>query len=617
MPWVTIANVRGPKGNTGDTEAWYKGVFPASNVYHHTVSGLYFVSDPSGIAGWPDQLKTVPCHIEYWVNGTQRHITVTSIGLRAGKWETFTLSGSATTFTKWRRTDTDFQRDFASGEDVLDRFLPDGRYGVTADNMSSLVGLPDGHATIGYMTRYTMDFAAGIRFAYYMAYGQSGGLFFNRTLGAAGGTHTWAGWVRLDSGSGGSSNSAGSLGLNREILQDKFTLRRGGKIGVQGKGVVALRFDDPINGLINSGVADKLKELQIPASAVHCSGSFTAPDLIALSNLGSWQTVKDWASQQGMEVWHHGGNHKDASGSAALTREIVTSLANLEASLKSLEVNKWAQPGVGGTDYDGFASSNRPELFFDHEAGKLIARGHAVASGYSDGWSRPLDGTVRDGLGHWTVDTPTALTEAYNHVDEAALLGTGLAIMLHPNNLDREGSYSTSADFISFLEYLAQLRAEGKIEILTLSGLLCADATTNWRAQIIRDSGFASGLANYTGTAGWTALGGVASTTGNSLLGQIHAVKRHGWVLGATMQLVVRVKAPSGAVVKLQQSSVNDASNWTAEQEITLTASSEWKTVRLNCCVPTNLASTDSIATRIGRVSGGAIDIDSLEYRPV
>lgn len=610
-----------PKIAELESAKWFRGAYPGGDVFTHTTQGMYWVESGASVPNWPAALSGVGGTIEFTVNAGVKTIVVRSYGVRPYTYTTQSNSVVNNTFHPWERAANSSEVTAArwfkgafTGTNVFTWTEP-GLYYVTEAKAGTLANWPAEMSGVGGFLEVKSD--QGRISMEVRGYGARPYTFRTTTNSVA--NNTFHPWERLATKTELDAVAAGirPIGLNRAVLLDAFTKRRGGRIGVQGKGVVALRLDDPINGLINSGVANALKDLQIPASAVHCSGSFTAPDLIALSDLGSWGHVASWARRQGMEVWHHGGNHQDASGVGALTRETVTSLAALEASLPTLEVNKWAQPGVGGTNYDGYASSNRPELFFDHEAGKLIARGHAVASGYMDGWSRTLDGKPRDGLGHWTVDTPSALTTAYGYVEEAAALGTGLAIMLHPNNLDREGDYSTSAAFIDFLEYLAQLRDEGKIEILTLSGLLCADASTSWRAQLIKDVGFALGLSQYTGATDWAVTGGVASTSGTSLLGQIHAVSRHGWVLGGTMQIVAKVRATAGAVVRLHQSSLNDATNWLTEQDITVPASAEWQTVRLNCCVPRNLASSDFVVSRIGRVSGGTLEVDSLEYLPV
>lgn len=602
---------------------WFRGDYPGGDLFAHVVQGMYFVEPgaAANIPNWPVELSGVGGTVEFNINEGVKFIEVRSYGVRPFSFTTRSNSVLNNTFTPWERTatkkDVDASQWFKgafTGTSIFTWDTP-GLYYVPEAKAATLTGWPSDMSGVGGFFEVRSD--QGRKTLEVRGYGARPLTFRTSTNSVVNNTfHPWeqpASKSDIDA----ALTVAKPLGLNRDALKGAFTKRRGGKIGVAGKGVVALRFDDPINGLINSGVADALRDLQIPASAVHCSGNFTAPDLIALSNLGTWQTVADWAHNQGMEVWHHGGNHQDASGLTAQTREIITSLADLKAHLPTLEVNKWAQPGVGGTNYDGFALTDKPELFYDHAAGRLIAQGHSVSSGYMDGWSRPLDGTPRDGLGHWTVDTPASLTAAYSHVDEAAMLGTGLAIMLHPNNLDRAGSYSTSPDFISFLEYLAQLRDEGKIEILTLSGLLCADSTTSYRQNVVRDSTFTEGVFRFTGNSGWTASSGVVSTSGTSMLGQSHSVARHGWLMGGTMQIIAKVRATTGAVIKLHQSSNANPLAWTSEQVTALAASSEWQTVRLACCVPTNLASTDYVMTLIGRVSGGTVELDSFEYVPV
>lgn len=619
--WVFISNLRGPQGVPGPP-GWAVGNLPTStDLFTFASEGLYYVANPTTMVNWPTLLGSVGGHVEFRNKSGVKSITIYSYGARAGVYSTQTNSVGSNTFMAWRRNDTDYQGRLDAGADALDLTRPDGRYSIeSAVTAAAITNLPVGVTVPGYLTYHTMgNVGLGVRFVEYEAQGTAaGGLFRNWTVSAVG-THTWSGWQKIATKADVDAVAATvqPIGLNHEVLLDEFTRRRGGKIGTD-KAVVALRFDDPINGLINSGVAVELANLGIPSSAAHCSGSFTAADLIALSNLGTWDTVKGWAHNQGMEVWHHGGNHQDASGTSAITAQTVTSLATLKTSLPTLEVNKWMQPGVGGTNYDGFASTDTPSLFYTHIAGKLIQTDHAISSGHMPGLLRQLDGRPRNGLTHHTVDTPANLTLAYDYVDDAVRSKSGICIMLHPNNLDKAGDFSTSANFITFLQHLRDLRDQGKIEILTVSGLLCADTTTTSRAQLIRDGSFTDGFTHWLGTSGWTNAGGVASTAGTTLLSQSHTVLQHGWFRGGTMQLRAEVRATTGAVMKLQQGSNLDPSGWTGDSpNITLPSAPGWVTVRHNACVPLALGSTDSVWTRLGRVSGGTLEVRNIEYIPV
>lgn len=610
-----------PKIAELEAAKWFRGDYPGGDVFTHTTQGMYWVSSGASVPNWPTALSGVGGTIEFTVNAGVKTIVIRSYGVRPYTYTTQSNSVLNNTFHPWARIATSAEVDTAkwfkglfTGSSVFGTTSP-GQYYVTEAKAGALTDWPAEMSGVGgFLTVNIQDGRKSFRVE---GYGARPYIFTTQTDSVMSNTfHPWersATQADIDA----VSASVEPIGLNNVVLADEFTRRRGGVIGTGGKAVIALRFDDPINGLINSGVADELSALGIPASSAHCSGSFTAPDLIALSNLGSWQTVLDWAHHQGMEVHHHGGNHADASGDAALKRETIDSLALLKSSLPTLEVNKWMQPGVGGTNYDGFASTDNAELFYSHPAGRMILGSHAVSSGYMAGTFRQLDGKPRNGLGHHTVDTPATLTAAYGHIGEAIETTSGLCLMLHPNNLDREGNYSTSADFIALLQHLADLRDAGQIEILTVSGLLCADTGTTRRAQVIRNGDFTDGLTGWLGTSGWTATGGVASTSGTTLLQQSHHMDRHGWFRGGTMQLVAEVQAETGAEVVLHQSSLNDAAGWTAERTVTLPASTGWVTVRLNACVPIGLAKSDYALTKIGRSSGGTLNVRNLRYQPV
>jgi hypothetical protein len=573
------------------------------------------------MVNWPTQLSGVGGHVQFINTAGVKAITIWSYGVVAGTYNTYTNSSGSNTFVPWRRTDSEYQGRLSPGADALDLTLPDGDHQIRSNtDAAAITNLPV--ALPGILRRVNMpQVGLGVRFVFFYAQGaSSGGVYFNWTNTTVG-SHTWVGWQKMSTKADVDAVAATvqPLGLNKRALLDDFTRRRG-KIGAD-KAFIALRLDDPINGIINNGLDAAFSSRGIPASLAICSASFTDTDMLALSNLGSFTTLKDWAHKQGFEVWHHGGNHKDASGTSNLTRETITSLANLKTSLPTLEVNKWMQPGVGGTDYDGFAATNKPELFYQTVAAKLLADGHSVLSGQLPGLLRQLDGKPRDGLLHTMVDDPAKLTAVYDHIDVAVEEKAGLCIMLHPNNLNKAGSYSTTADYLALLDYLVTLRDQGKIEIVTVSGLLCADSgSTKW-TQLVRDNAFAGGLAKWLGTTGWTVAGGIASTSGTNLLGQSHSMLRHGWMRGGTMQIKAEVRATTGAVVRLHQSSNADPTGFTAEKDFTLAASSSWVPLRLNACVPLTLSTTpgaeDAVWSRIGRVSGGTVEVRNIEYRPV
>lgn len=65
------------------------------------------------------------------------------------------------------------------------------------------------------------------------------------------------------------------------------------------------------------------------------------------------------------------------------------------------------------------------------------------------------------------------------------------------------------------------LRDQDKNEILTMSGLSCADSDSTEVANPIRYGKFDNGLTGGTGL-GWTVTAGVASTSGTNALSQTH-----------------------------------------------------------------------------------------------
>src|SRR5699024_1268030 len=112
---------------------------------------------------------------------------------------------------------------------------------------------------------------------------------------------------------------------------------------------------------------------------------------------------------------------------------------------------------------------------------------HAVASGYLPGTRiRPLDGTIRDGQGHFTIDGMT-VADIKGYVDAAIAQRGGLQLMLHPSQLDAAGKMTT-AQFVEVLDYVVAKRDAG--ELVTLSPYEMAVADSTREPAQSRDTGW-------------------------------------------------------------------------------------------------------------------------------
>ena len=86
-----------------------------------------------------------------------------------------------------------------------------------------------------------------------------------------------------------------------------------------------------------------------------------------------------------------------------------------------------------------------------------------------------MDGTVRQGMSHTTLDGAT-LSGAKGVVENAKRDRRGAQFMLHPTALDQSGKLSLS-DLTAFLDYVVAERDAGRLAVLSPYSLMVADAT--------------------------------------------------------------------------------------------------------------------------------------------
>lgn len=278
------------------------------------------------------------------------------------------------------------------------------------------------------------------------------------------GAPAWTPWVNLAGDPGALIGAA----PNAMLVQD-FTRRRG-PVRTNGKGAVALRFD---HGLAN--FRDKILPL-LRARGLKASLALNSRAWGLAENGGvSAADVDGWVTEGVVEVWNHGAHHADAVTSAELEDTIVTGLAELSSQIPSAQIDGWVVPGVGGTNYNGFNGGGSLDAFTSTEAGRLILANHAVSTGAISGTAhRVLDGTVRQGMGHYTLDAVTG-TAAQYQIDLAATNVTGIQLMLHPSVVD-EPDKVTTAKLTEVLDYIVAKRDAGEIVVLSPYQLMLADA---------------------------------------------------------------------------------------------------------------------------------------------
>ncbi|QCR53200.1 hypothetical protein C1N80_06140 [Brachybacterium sp. SGAir0954] len=342
-----------------------------------------------------------------------------------------------------------------------------GLWHMTISSSNTVTGLPDGmQGRNGQLLVLASSLGVSTQMYFPYAY-YGGGPMIRQTTNA--GTHTWSDWAAL----GGTPTSSTGSGpwTQHTMRQTRFMSAMNGPISTGKKAAVALRFD---HGLLN--FRDKVLPL-VKARGIKVSQAYNPRNWHYPENAGVTATdLNSWVAAGDVEIWNHSASHQGAETEEELYTQIVTGLAEVEAELPAAagKVWGWCPPGVSTGDYMGYQDGRTPEGW-DSYAGNLILQRHAVASGYLSGTQiRPLDGTIRDGQGHYTMDSLSVAT-IKGYIDTAISRKAGVQLMLHPSQLDLAGKLTT-AQFTEILDYIVAKRTAGDLVTLSPYQLTVADS---------------------------------------------------------------------------------------------------------------------------------------------
>lgn len=468
--------------------------------------------------------------------------------------------------------------------------LPAGFWSVkSAASAATMKGLPEGvGACVFQQWPYNPAAAPAAR----LLIGANNTGVWYQTLD---GTNQWGSWIRTDStaaGSGGGPQPA-------VALTDRILASKGGRIGTAGRGVVAIRIDHNMRAMTDT-VLPLLAERGIPASQCHFveemnpQPHYTGDD----STGSSWADVQTQALEHGIEVWSHGWTHTDRSGDG-LTQEIVDSRTELENAIPRVPVTGFMVPGVNGGKWDGFSDNMAdPRVWNTTTAGSLIAANYGTADGHGSVLN-PLTSRPNYGWTSYFVDSVASADNVISLIDAAKDTGTGLVLAIHPRVIGMSGQI-TESTLAAILDHVAAERDAGRLEVLTVSGLLCADPDKTSRHNMLRRSDF-SDLAYWSGRTGWTFDGSEATASaGSGVLAQGYLVPRTAWLAGSTREACLDVTAESAAVVTL---TVTDDSGFTITETINHPGDRSVHTIRRPLTIPNDAG---TINYRIEVTSGTA-----------
>lgn len=265
--------------------------------------------------------------------------------------------------------------------------------------------------------------------------------------------------------------TAGEASIQHEIRRTAFEHAFGGPIDTGGRAAVALRFD---HGLANFAryVLPLVIERGLTVSQAHNPRNWELSENQGVTP----EEMNDWIRAGHVEVWNHSSSHRGLSTPEDVHDEIVTSLSEIEEQLPAAAGNVWGfnPPGIPGESYAGFRKGSTAAEWTS-PPGLAILANHAVASGHVPGTTqRLLDGRVRDGLAHVTLDA-RPVEEIQKRIDAVARKRRGLQLMLHPSRLGREGRM-TVEDFTAVLDYIVECRDQGRLVTLSPYQLHLADS---------------------------------------------------------------------------------------------------------------------------------------------
>lgn len=526
-----------------------------------------------------------------------------------GRWsrQTSRINVAPFPFTPWERT-TWGQGDISVNQD-LNTLTAAGwwtfSYKQLADTLKNFP--PAAARAAGHVE--VISHPTGGHYQRVIVTGPGGGVWQRRIVNVT--NQTWSEWETIG-GNPPPATAAPSYpnaGLANALRMQAFRRRRGGVLGTGGKPAIALRFD---HGLIKfrDVILPMLREYGLPSALALNSRGWDRPESLGVTAAD----VGKWVLNDGVEVWNHGATHGAASTTEAYVDEIVNGKKELEAQFPMSAIEQWCVPGVGDPGYGGQSATDRPESFYDYEAGRIIMETHAVSTGHIQNMYRELYGEVQQGLAPQGMDS-TGLNVIMSRIRTAISFNRGIQLMLHPSVLNDAGMLATE-ELRTILSFIASERDAGRLVILSMSGLLMADTSHARRASLILDGDFSGSITSGVwfqsgwtkGAAGWAKSNGSTTPIYQNLVTMDQS-------RGALHEFKVRVKSATGGRVEVKLHNSADSTILNSVRSVTLAPGAE-TTVRIFATLPL-VAANHSHRIQVTDVDGAGIEIAELALRAV
>ena len=410
-------------------------------------------------------------------------------------------------------------------------------------------------------------------------------------------------------------------------LLQKERMSKGGVIGTNGKGVVAIRFDDYQN------IFGKKIYPLIVARGLPCSMSlisrFNTEQRWGMNT--TWDEVRHW-NRNGVEIWSHGTDHKDYSkkGYKGLYSEIVTSKEEIEA--QNIKVVGFALPGVAPSTKNLPYNRLTKPSDYNGTVGKLLMETYALTEAYAYPPKRILPTYIYHGLNHYTVsDGSGSLANAEKLINVAIKDKSGIELMCHSGSLGKRG-HITLSQFTTLLDYIKTQWDKGSIEVLTPSGLMFADPNSKIRLKLNTDDSFEGLTVAHPGawnkTTQWS--GKTIETSGGRTENNFLRINNNITNSGVTQKITSLDKLtvlgeqfvfegwirPFGKGTTTGMIHITDSNN-SKELKIikkVVSKGSAWTKVRFVFCIPPN---TKAITLSLYRSAGAGIDWDDVSIKKI
>jgi len=305
--------------------------------------------------------------------------------------------------------------------------------------------------------------------------------------------------------------------MQRERMNRRARSSRLGSIGIGDIGAIAFEFDD-WEDLYLSAIYPLMVARGLPHCHATISRPFTRPDMCVNANVWTELTT---AHRNGCEIWNHSATHTWSAG-MNVADEVTTADAEIRAAMgNAVSIPAWVFPGCGSVDGINITTGGGPIAdwaLYDTPAAQLVQQLYPVSEFVGPGANkRTFPAGIMHGGHHQTIgEGGVTLAVAKGFIDEAVRTKIGFNLMLHPGNLigiagGQSGTYYMSlADFEALLDYAKAYQDDGRLEILSPSGLYYADHTTN-RLNIEPRGDFADATTNDTY---WSRWGATVETNG-------------------------------------------------------------------------------------------------------